>query len=38
MKGREYGDYLQDIVDAIAEAGEFTKGMDARASAGTVRP
>ncbi|MBM4249073.1 MAG: DUF86 domain-containing protein [Euryarchaeota archaeon] len=28
MKGRDYGDYLQDIPDSVQEIGEFTKGMD----------
>jgi uncharacterized protein with HEPN domain len=28
MIGREYGDYLQDIIDAIFEVEEFTRGMD----------
>ncbi|MBN4049264.1 DUF86 domain-containing protein [archaeon AH-315-M20] len=24
---REYGDYIQDIIDSIKETGEFTKGL-----------
>jgi uncharacterized protein with HEPN domain len=28
MKGRDYGDYLQDILDSILEVEDFTKGMD----------
>lgn len=28
MKGRDYGDYLQDILNSISEIEEFTTGMD----------
>lgn len=28
MKNREYGDYIQDILDSINAIEEFTKGMD----------
>ena len=31
MKGRDYGDYLQDIINSISEIEEFTKGMDLEA-------
>lgn len=28
MKKREYGDYIQDILDSINDIGKFTLGMD----------
>lgn len=28
MKEREYGDYVQDILDSICDIGKFTEGMD----------
>jgi uncharacterized protein with HEPN domain len=28
MKKREYGDYIQDILDSINDIGKFTEGMD----------
>ena len=28
MKKREYGDYFQDMLDAIMDIGSFTEGMD----------
>ncbi len=28
MKKREYGDYIQDILDSINDIGKFTQEMD----------